>query len=361
MRVGKHYAEFHCVAQSPGHYQMFGLIRPDWNPNGGGRAWQESAGTYDTRSRRFPGNETFGAPSATTGDKIGILLDLTRGSVQVFKNGEPVGMIREDGATGPLCWYVETRANGDKASVVRKPLPGQGSVGGHASKFYGCSKPGQLKDDVSTKSGNNYTLSLAAEPLVAGTHSFTVQCDSEHFHFGVIDSSMETLASTDYPQMQGRAGYCAEMVRGSAKSRCGGNYVISGSIREGSVKPDPAGFELNRQPATMVVDMDARTLSFQTADRRGWVIPGLPASVLPVVNIFGTGTCRLIPGAAVLKWAASGSAVCIRHEGDVLWWSTSQGWQPSSEGGMSRIVGDFDSLPLATAAQIASQCKGNLP
>ena len=78
-------------------------------------------------------------------------------------------------------------------------------------------------------------------------------------------------------------------------------------------------------------------------------------------NVDSKGVTFVPGGAAVLKWAASGSAVCIRHGGDVLWWSTGQGWQPSSEGGMSRIVGDFDALPLATAAQIASQCKGNLP
>jgi hypothetical protein len=53
-------------------------------------------------------------------DRIDLRLDLGLGTLEGFKNGEPLGVIC-DGLRGPLCWGCELWYRGDCCLIVPSP------------------------------------------------------------------------------------------------------------------------------------------------------------------------------------------------------------------------------------------------
>ena len=113
MRSGRYLAQFTVVAGGP----MFGVLRPGWDVEGGGDAdevdghcfYYTQSGACHPRHKRTNGDgmgrarKWEGMQAADHGDRVGMLLDLDKGSMTVWKNGERLGVMAE-GLTGPFCW-----------------------------------------------------------------------------------------------------------------------------------------------------------------------------------------------------------------------------------------------------------------
>ena len=80
---------------------------------------------------RWPGNSEPGwhdwegmQGAREQGDCIGMLLDLDRCSMTVWKNDEKLGVMQAEGLRGPLCWAVSINQQSDSACIELAPLPG---------------------------------------------------------------------------------------------------------------------------------------------------------------------------------------------------------------------------------------------
>jgi len=106
---------------------IFGAIRPGWDVEGGAEAYSVDGHCfYETWSgQRWPGyNDWEGMQTAREqGDCIGMLLDLDQGSISVWKNGERLGVMREEGLTGPLCWAAVVPNKDESARIESAPVP----------------------------------------------------------------------------------------------------------------------------------------------------------------------------------------------------------------------------------------------
>ena len=128
MRSGRHFAQLTLVA---GDFAIFGVQEPgsfdvegetDADPAERGAA-PNGADAEDCHRRCFyhsadggrllvpfggwPTRHWEGRQSATAvGDRIGMLLDIDQGSLSVWKNGEPLGVMQDWGLTGRFCWSV---------------------------------------------------------------------------------------------------------------------------------------------------------------------------------------------------------------------------------------------------------------
>jgi hypothetical protein len=120
---GLHTARFRV---RKGSDMMFGVIGADWDVKGGKDA-QEVLGhcfyhTGDGQRYMYPGSSgwTGMQGSKEAGDCIDLLLDLGVGSMAVFKNGEPLGVMQESGLGGAgveYRWAVGLYYYGDEALV----------------------------------------------------------------------------------------------------------------------------------------------------------------------------------------------------------------------------------------------------
>eukprot|EP01046_Picozoa_sp_COSAG06_P065627 COSAG06_NODE_16204_length_1013_cov_8.024070_1_plen_225_part_10 len=111
-----------------GSYMFFGLIGADWGVEGGEDAHKAQGHCfYWTGSgQRFPGRSDWeGMQGAMEeGDCIDLLLDLGAGSMSVFKNGEPLGVMQESGLGGAgveYRWAVVLGKEGDSARIDAVP------------------------------------------------------------------------------------------------------------------------------------------------------------------------------------------------------------------------------------------------
>ena len=132
MRSGRHFAQFTVVE---GELMLFGVIRPDWDVDGGafahrvdGHCFYSTGGgnaSYTADGSRWPGpNNWEGRQGAREqGDRIGMLLDLDQGSMTVWKNGEQLGVMVAEGLSGPLCWAVSLLYEGSSARIELAPAP----------------------------------------------------------------------------------------------------------------------------------------------------------------------------------------------------------------------------------------------
>ena len=142
MRSGTHYAQFKIINGEP----YIGIVRPmpgldagayndgccfvglpdfysafleqrsdDWgdgnvhaceyNSRNGGMcwtAWDEEADWEDEDGHRV---HWEGMEGCSTGDTLGMLLNLDNGTLTVYKNNRRLGVLK-DGLSGPYCWYV---------------------------------------------------------------------------------------------------------------------------------------------------------------------------------------------------------------------------------------------------------------
>ena len=72
--------------------------------------------------REWPGKDVF--PPVSFDDEensIGLLLDLDKGTLSVYKNGRRLGVMKE-GLTGDYCWFVMVRAAGVQMERAAFPL-----------------------------------------------------------------------------------------------------------------------------------------------------------------------------------------------------------------------------------------------
>eukprot|EP01046_Picozoa_sp_COSAG06_P010644 COSAG06_NODE_584_length_14005_cov_23.423486_15_plen_307_part_00 len=107
---------------------FFGVIGADWNVQRGEGAHnvQGHCFYYTTyNGRRYPGSSDWeGMQGAREGDRIDLLLDLSAGSMSVFKNGEPLGVMQESGLGGAgveYRWAVSLFHYGDSARIDAVP------------------------------------------------------------------------------------------------------------------------------------------------------------------------------------------------------------------------------------------------
>ena len=110
-----------------GDGMFFGVIRPDYDVEGGGWAYDVDGHCfYDTlEGVRFPGrSEWDGRQHAREqGDRIGMLLDLDQGSMIVWRNDVRLGLMVAKGLTGPLCWAVNLVFQGSSARIESAAAP----------------------------------------------------------------------------------------------------------------------------------------------------------------------------------------------------------------------------------------------
>lgn len=59
--------------------------------------------------------------SFTSGDVIGMLLDLDEGTLSVYKNGQKLGVMKR-GLAGPYCWMT-TISKGFSVTIKRGTIP----------------------------------------------------------------------------------------------------------------------------------------------------------------------------------------------------------------------------------------------
>lgn len=117
MRAGRHYAHFTVQGE-----MLCGLIRPGWDEREGQNAHLEDGHCfyYTYHGKRYPssyGGE--GMQSARQpGDRIGLLLDLDKGSMAVYKNDERLGVMESSGLRGAYCWAVSMFSQGRACAVA---------------------------------------------------------------------------------------------------------------------------------------------------------------------------------------------------------------------------------------------------
>ena len=124
MRAGQHYALFTVH----GRRILFGVIRPGWDVEGFESAdYVDGHVFYDTASGRcWPAGigDWEGIDNAgKEGDQIGLLLDLDKGSLTVYKNGGRLGVMVPSGLTGEYCWAVSLYDWGSSARIESAPVP----------------------------------------------------------------------------------------------------------------------------------------------------------------------------------------------------------------------------------------------
>jgi hypothetical protein len=63
------------------------------------------------------------ASAAEPGDRIGLLLDLSKGTLSVHKNDEWLGEIASDGLGGEYSWAVSLCETGERVRLEALPVP----------------------------------------------------------------------------------------------------------------------------------------------------------------------------------------------------------------------------------------------
>lgn len=129
MRAGKHFVQFRLRNDGQSATtSCVGVVRPDWNVETGHNA-QYVRGHCFLRladGRAFPGLRLWaGMQAAREGDCIGLLLDLHRGEMVVYKNGALLGVMAT-GLSGKYCWAVATAG---KPVPYRYPMQQPPTVG----------------------------------------------------------------------------------------------------------------------------------------------------------------------------------------------------------------------------------------
>jgi hypothetical protein len=154
MRSGRHCAEFTVVNGDSMH---FGVIRSTWDVvRGADVTGQDAAAVeghcfYNTFTGfRLPGyhrwqNEAEAdgtSPFADKGDRIGLLLDLEKGTMSVYKNDKWLGVMAEVESVGEYCWAVSLgNKEGDSARIGTMALPPTCDASPTIAKIYGSARP----------------------------------------------------------------------------------------------------------------------------------------------------------------------------------------------------------------------------
>ena len=133
MRAGRHYAQFTLVK---GGFMMLGVVRPKWDAastskldtreQGGHCFFHTGSGQRFSGRRKPPGKRKWPGVArarATEGDRIGLLLDLEKGSMAVYKNDERLGLMVTSGLHGEFCWAIGIATPGHAVRIQSLPAP----------------------------------------------------------------------------------------------------------------------------------------------------------------------------------------------------------------------------------------------
>ena len=123
MASGVHYAEF----TRTGEYGLVGVARGGFEVAAGELPSNSAAGwaydMYDGVLRHGGGGSAWaGQEGCPSGATVGLRLDLTAGTLEVFRDGRRLGVMAE-GLAGPLCWHAELMYAGDVVRIQGKPPP----------------------------------------------------------------------------------------------------------------------------------------------------------------------------------------------------------------------------------------------
>ena len=124
MRSGRHFAQFTVME---GDMMNLGVIRPDWDVEGGESAYTTDGHCFYATDDGvcLPGYTDWeGTHTAREeGDRIGMLLDLGQGSMTFWKNDEKLGVMKAEGLSGPYCWAAEMIEEGTSTRIESAPAP----------------------------------------------------------------------------------------------------------------------------------------------------------------------------------------------------------------------------------------------
>jgi hypothetical protein len=124
MNDGLHFAEF-TMTKATGNLTL-GVVQQGYSPNrtlapGEPRGAGAEGWGLSTRSGwlTFRGkvSEWNGCRPCVEGDRVGMLVDLEKGTLSVFHNGTHLGFMVKAGITGPLSWMAELNTPGDSVRV----------------------------------------------------------------------------------------------------------------------------------------------------------------------------------------------------------------------------------------------------
>ena len=124
---GSHFAQF--TVQNQLIAMHFGIIRPDWDTTSGKDAHNHSEHVFFDAidGRRWPAGaeQTWdGQQGANVGDRIGLLLDRSDGSLSVYKNDVRLGVMVSSGLAGEYCWAVSLYNKDDRVRIEALAPPG---------------------------------------------------------------------------------------------------------------------------------------------------------------------------------------------------------------------------------------------
>lgn len=123
MRAGRHFVQFRMRDEiGAASTTCVGVVRPTWNIETGFNAQYRPEHCFFrcADGKAFPGYRDWAGmpfqsttaagvplPATSTGECIGLLLDLDRGVMIVYKDGRPLGVVAT-GLSGEYCWAVAT-------------------------------------------------------------------------------------------------------------------------------------------------------------------------------------------------------------------------------------------------------------
>ena len=132
MANGVHFAEFTLHSFLPDNLSplMLGVARHTFDPRAQQSAARTSSGwSYEaTTGKLLHDDRWYGWPGqvrAQPGERIGLLLDLTAGSLTLYREGRLQGVLVSSGLAGlgPLCWSAELWGGGQELEVAQSEPP----------------------------------------------------------------------------------------------------------------------------------------------------------------------------------------------------------------------------------------------
>ena len=142
MRAGRHLAEFTIIGAEYPYvrvqvHMLLALFQVsqsldaeiescnDPSDSSAAESWSDrmAVAYHTSNGRRTPGQAAWhGMRCACRGDKIGLLLNIDEGSLEVFKNDQRLGMMMRHELVGCYRWGVAMNSPGDRVHMLSKPL-----------------------------------------------------------------------------------------------------------------------------------------------------------------------------------------------------------------------------------------------
>jgi SPRY domain-containing SOCS box protein 3 len=299
-----------------------GITRPGLTTEGTEYAveWSQDAwlmGMY--RGRLFGNGKQYSDPAGkfVAGDKLGVLVDLDKGSLLFFKNGKKHGPGYGAGSvTGPVVLAVQMQYVGQACTVLPNavnPLslsPIVHTWTSHSPKIT-VSEEGRLAIKMGSNGGS---MAFGGQQLTRGMHYMEVQVGGQmsSFFVGIARPGLSTEGSY-------HDASCKD-----AWLMCTSNGGLFGN---GKQRSDRAGAFKAGDRLGMLVDLDKGSLLFfKNGEQHG---PGYGAGsvtepvVLAVEMVYSASSCKVLPNAVnplslspiVHTWTSHSPQITVSKEG----------------------------------------------